>query len=93
MTTNMQEAIFSDIKIIFVKKWNREKTCMKWDDGFVGYENLVYTLYSASIYYFSKTRGVIQDGTKLMKSFVGYIISYLTKMVDAKCDEDGVLNW
>ena len=66
---------------------------MKWDDGFVGYENLVYTLYSASIYYFSKTRGVIQDGTKLMKSFVGYIISYLTKMVDAKCDDDGVLNW
>ena len=24
--------------------------------------------------------------------FAGYIISYLTKMVDAKCDDDGVLN-
>ena len=30
---------------------------------------------------------------KTDEMFVGYIISYLTKMVDAKCDEDEVLNW
>ena len=66
---------------------------MKWDDGFVGYENSVYTLYSASIYYILQNMRCQTGRNGTDENVAGYILSYLTKMVDAKCDDDGVLNW